>query len=301
MVGSRPRTRLVLAVLALIGLSIPGRGEEPSAPIVSRLGITRNQTPGLASRDVAVSIDYWFGQMSGRSGSPHVPSTKIFDDLGQLRAALERGELEVVVVLARDYLALRDDFSLEPVIVTVGDEGELIRFSLYTPRQREIRHLEDLRGGRIIFDETEGAMLGRLWLETLLLRAGIDPSGFAAFEDVERTSQAVLPVYFGQADACVTAVSTYRATAGLNPDIDRELESVATSDSVAVGIICYTDQMDPAYRPIITGALLGMHEDPEGRKILQLFRRDRAIPFASEHIRLIKELEQDHARLKSGR
>jgi ABC-type phosphate/phosphonate transport system substrate-binding protein len=296
---------LLLATLALAGLptvtATDGPALEPPEFETIRLGITRNQISGIASRDVAISIDYWFRLMSERKGSRNVPVTRIFEDLGEMEAALRRQELDMVFILARDYLALRDEISLEPVAITVGDGGELIRYAVYTRRKRGIRHLDQLRGGRIILDETEGATLGKLWFETLLLRMGIDPEEFAVLEVVGRTSQAVLPVYFGQADACVTAVSSYETTARLNPDIDRALEVVDTSDDAAVGIVCYTDKMDPLHKPEITGALLAMHEDSYGRQILALFRRKRAIPFEPDQIRLVVELEDEHARLEAGR
>jgi ABC-type phosphate/phosphonate transport system substrate-binding protein len=304
------RIAIVIILCTCFAAGLPGaeraladpQDPQAAAPVlVYRVGATREQIPEMASRDVEVTIDYLFTLMNERRNIPNRPKTRIFPNLDALKQAVLRGELDVVVLLARDYLALRDELALEPVLFSVRNDDELVRFALYAARNRHMTSLEQLRGGRVIFDGTEGGSLGRLWFESLLLRQNIDPAGFASFESVARPSRAVLPVFFGQADACVIAVSIFDATAGLNPQIGNELEILHLSPPVAVGLLCFTDRVDPSRKEDLLRGLLSMHGDPDGRRILALFRRDRIVPFHQDAIQPIEDLELERNALLARR
>lgn len=293
-------SRFLAVALALIALVAPGRAraqETPAGVIVHRVGFTSNQFPGTATRDAAIAIDYWFKIMSDRQKTAQIPKTTVYDSFGEMHEAMRKHRLDIVVILSRDYLAVRDEIELDPFCTAVRSREGLPRFAVYVPRTKGIRGLSELKGRKIVFDETEGAELGRLWFETRLLQEGLDPENFGTFQPVDKASKAVLPVYFGQADACVAPTPSFSIVSEMNPRVGRDLVALEVSQPMAPAIVCYTDQMDPARKPDITQTLLTLHEDPEGQQVLNLFRRDHVLLYDPSQIQPIVDLELERERI----
>lgn len=269
--------------------------------IVNRVGFTSNQFPGTATRDAEVGIDYWFKLMSDRQKTTQIPRTKVYPTIREMQAALADRQLDIVAILTQDYLAIRDEIPLEPFTIAVRSKEGLTKWAVYVSRKKGITSLEQLRGAKIIFDRTEGDDFGKTWFETLLLRQGLDPDRYATEESVDKASRAILPVYFGQADACVAPLASFSTMVEMNPAVGRELVALATSPAMAPGIVCFTREIDPGRKPDIIHTLNTLHEDPEGQQVLNLFRRDRMYPFDAAQIEPVRAILEEHRKLLESR
>jgi phosphonate transport system substrate-binding protein len=126
--------------------------------------------------------------------------------------------------------------------------------------------------------------LAEPWLEGELSSLGL-PRLKALFGHVAREkklSRALLPVFFGKADACLVTRHDYDLMCELNPQIQRTLKPLAVSRVLVPSVTCLRRGYNSAHRTDIIDALGKLHEEPKGQQILSLFGVDRLVPF-EEH------------------
>ncbi len=116
-------------------------------------------------------------------------------------------------------------------------------------------------------------------------------------QGTRRPSQAILPVFFCQADAGLTTLYAFELTCELNPQLARELTVLDRSDEVLGGVIVFRRSYEGPARARITARLANLYEDPQGKQIFRLFGMDRLVPFEPEHMTSVEALLQEHDRL----
>ena len=100
---------------------------------------------------------------------------------------------------------------------------------------------------------------------------------------------AVLPVFFGQADACVVDASSFQVMCELNPQIGKILEVERHSQPYLETVICIHDRFERNRETLIEG-LRGLHEEANGRQILLVFKIARLVPFYVDAVESVREL-----------
>ncbi len=109
---------------------------------------------------------------------------------------------------------------------------------LITVAIRPCQSLGDLKNGNLfIHDEKPGNGVPQMWLDTFLVKQGLTRSKyfFTNIKEVDKVSQAVLPVFFKQADACLVSRSGFETMVELNPQIGEQLAIQATSPGFILG------------------------------------------------------------------
>jgi ABC-type phosphate/phosphonate transport system substrate-binding protein len=136
-----------------------------------------------------------------------------------------------------------------------------------------------------------------LWLETQLLKAGLGRTDgfFSQVKEFRKSSQALLPVFFGQADVCLVDQSAYASMAELNPQVGKELVVLGTSPGFPREIVVLNKTCPENKRKIIRNALASLEKTPRGRQLLQLFGSDREIDFDPSYLQPARQVlaEQD--------
>lgn len=133
-----------------------------------------------------------------------------------------------------DYFKYRDTVHLEPILnptkVDAGIEYLLLLVlkgqSLSTIRQKGERFL--------ILEAGANGVLSKIWLDTLLHNSGyaqIDQF-FTKIKQVGKSSRAVLPVFFKQADACVVTRQALKMIQELNPQIGKQVTLIDQSEGL---------------------------------------------------------------------
>lgn len=302
--------RLPAIIFALFVLAGPGMDSKVHADdnelasgevIIQRVGFTEDQFPGTATRDAEVAIDYWFKLMSERQRLNQIPNTTVFPTFAEMHGALKNGLLDIVSILSLDFLRAREEVELEPFSVTTRGEDVYTEYVVYVHKDGGIDRLEQLAGKKVLIDASEGAELVSYWFETALLREDIDPEGFLTTESVDKASRAILPVYFKQAAACVAANYSFENMKEMNPRIGVDLVPLKASAPLLAGIVCFTSEIDPVRKPDIVRTLNTLHEDPQGQQVLNLFRRDQAVPYESRQLESLLALVEERRRLEAER
>ena len=86
----------------------------------------------------------------------------------------------------------------------------------------------------------------------------------------------------------------------LNPQIGRELKVVATSADLTTGLLAFAANCSAEIRRLTINSSGGMHENPQGQHILELFGMQQVVPFQPEYLdgvaSLVEEYEQTAVR-----
>jgi len=190
----------------------------------------------------------------------------------------------------------RVDFYMESVYPTytinyVHDAGKTIlrRYKsglaeyqsvIFIKRGGPIKRLDDLRGKTIVFEDpgsTSGFLMPKLFLQKQGLKLA-EKRGFDPY-----ASPATVAYIFGQSrDKMIDLVRTQEAAAGafsdddyagLSEAIKSELTIIGQTERLPRHLVSVRTDLAPALVGRIEDVLLAMHEDPNGRKILEKIDR----------------------------
>jgi phosphonate transport system substrate-binding protein len=291
---------VALAVAVLLH-GAPGKGAEPGAPYTGlAVGYSSALLADVDAADAVAATKIWTDRIIRRKGFDGESEARIFPDLFALETALAEGGVDLVFLLPQEYLSLAGHLPLVPVAISAPAQGVYEEFVLVVRADSGQRAVGDLRGRRLLVETDQRGTLPMIWLETLLLKAGNAPDAGAFFASVKAThkaSQTVMPVFFGQADACITTRNALRTLAELNPQLSVQLKVVAESPGYVVGVGCLRQRYYDEHPTFFADNLADLHRDPQGRQILTLFRKGKLVAFAPSRLATVEELLREHGEL----
>jgi phosphonate transport system substrate-binding protein len=137
------------------------------------------------------------------------------------------------------------------------------------------------------------------WLDSLLTaRVSSGAQGFfGSISEATKATQVVMPVFFGQADACLVNRSLLETMSELNPQVGRQLLILEQSPGFVTGILAARKNFSHTQRDTVVKILQEMHTDPKGKQIMSLFRITRLVPFMPEHLASVEKV----LRVRQGR
>ncbi len=268
---------LASLVFGLILLCQAGHGRAENnefKPEAIRFGYSSKFLNDVSVGEAQVAIELWIGEITKNTAFKMKPKPLIYDHLQSIVKALNSREVDFVAISAIDYLKIRDKAPLEPAFVgsrrkTVDDELVLL-----VRRDQGIRDISQLKGKRLIVHYSTLIDSARLWLNNVLARRNLpDPERFfGSDKEVNKASQAVLPLFFKQADACLVNKSAFETLVELNPQIGKELIVLSHSDKLVYGLLCFHRYLNADLKKQLTKTVLNLHTTPGGKQILTLFK-----------------------------
>jgi hypothetical protein len=124
-----------------------------------------------------------------------------------------------------------------------------------------------LRGRKLLLYYNARMCLAPSWLGMLLANSspGLPETVFVGMTRIANVSRAVLQVFFRQAEACVVTSSGFEIASELNPQLQKELRVLASSPEVVNKVFFFRPGYSSAVKDKLEGAILALHETPEGR------------------------------------
>ena len=230
-------------------------------------------------------------------------SALIYDGFQEFEKAIESKEVDIVILNSLDFLTFEDKKLLEPRLVGSNSEGMLREFVVLIRKDRGIDDISQLKDMSFLVETGGVGRTPRLWLEVFLTQQGNSDVAtyFKDIQNVEKSSQAVLPVFFKKVDACLTLAGGFRTIVDLNPQVGAELNIIAQSPKLLRGVVCFRTNYEEKLKNIVIAILEKLHEQPDGQQILMVMREERLLPFRSEYLetsrelfKLVQPLQQNH-------
>jgi ABC-type phosphate/phosphonate transport system substrate-binding protein len=290
---------LMLAVTTLVAAPLTGAALDEILPKFIHVGFSTRILSDIDPRDAQAAMELWTRELSQAMGIKVAPQTVIFRNTSDMLAALKRGELSIVSLTAIDYLKIRKDIGLIPSVVAPSNVGKGRNFLLIARRDSGIGVVADLQGKTINLPSAIKQEVSHIWLDVLLMREGKRDcsSFFRQVKEYNSPTQAIMAVFFRQADAAIVSRGALETSNALNPQIGSQLLVVSESQSMIGDFSCIPTTVNQRFRESIEYAALHLHEKPKGKQIFTLFHIEKVVPFQPSYLDGTVELLRERDRL----
>lgn len=264
----RARGLLAAALAAALAVS-PARAQAPE-PFIT--GFTAAMFSGLNANDARAALTLWANEIASTRGLHLTVAVEAYERLEDVRAAIDARRLHLLLSLKQYHDLARPDFGR---VLLGGRHGVFRDQYLLVTRRGAFASLAALKGRTLHVVDGMTDDMSRAWLDRELAAAGLPKADahFAAVVRAPKAARGVLPVYFGQADACLVTRAAFATLTELNPQIGQALEALATSPPLVSSIVLL-DRQFAAAKPGLLEALLALGGSPRGQQVLSLFGVD---------------------------
>lgn len=275
--ATKARPPLWAGALALV-LTVAGAARLPAqATEPFHVVFTAAMIGGVSRTDAQAAIDVWGREIASTRGLHLAVSSEFIDTIEEVRAAVDAHRVHVLALSVEQYAHLqRPEFG--DVLMGLRHGRQADEFLLVT-RKGAVTQLAGLKGTTLQTIDGPDRDMELVWLESILHEHGLPPAArhFATVAAAPKTARGVLPVYFGQAAACLVSRTAFDLMVELNPQIGTALTALDTSPPLVSGVLLLDRKYAPALRPRLLDALASLHDSPRGLQVLSLFAIDRII------------------------
>lgn len=295
-------------LLGLVFLSLSGcQREEPLKVKLSERTVIDDGGPGTEmQKSLTVSvgsmitpqagygyyrqlIDYLSGRL-GRKIDPIDPG-----NYAETNRLLQTGEADFAFVCGGPYVSGHDRFGLELLVAPVVN-GKTVYYSyLIVPAESTARNLSDLRGKSFAFTDPQSNS-GRLVPTAMLTRLGQTPEKF--FSSTTYTyghDRSIHAVADNIVDGAAVDSLIWEYLAATQPALTAKTRIIERSEPFGIPPVVTSPHLPPELRKALQQALLTIHEDPHGIKILKGMNIDRFVLIDDSAYDGIRQLEGESA------
>jgi len=294
---------LTVGILAMIFfVSKPSLGgERDEMPKVLRAGFLSCVFSDVDSRDAQASLELLTCEISRNMGLKTTPKVIIYPEIKSMTDAIRRGELDLISMPTIEFLRIREKFKLIPAFVGAHNNGLGTRYALITRRDSGIRSFADLKGKTLFLPSFSRHEPSHVWLDVLLMKEGNGNPAmfFHQVKETQKVSQAIMGVFFRQADGAIVSRSGLDASRLLNPQLDRQLVVLAESRDLSDGVSCFPADASETMRRALTKAVIQVNNSPSGRQLYTIFQTSGALLFRPACLDGLEDLVREQKRLKS--
>ncbi len=266
-----------------------------------RIGFTGSAFQDVTNTDMRAAVSVLIQKVAWQHFGKG--ETRFYDTLSEMAADLKNRKIDVLATPVEEYIELKKQIPIDPLLITASDNGTETELLLLVRKDSRIRTIRDLRGRTIVMPSRNPRCLDMYtaWLENLLMEEGSKglDTYFSSVKETRTAAKAVFPVFFRQADACVVTRQVFDLTAELNPQISSELKVISRRGKLSQGIIAVDRRLSEETKEKLRQAFLTLHQTPEGKQLLMLFKVRKLVPFAPGNMKGTDALYAEHSRQKN--
>lgn len=266
-------------------------------PKVFRFGLL-NVLPSLNHKDAQVVIEMNFLRQNREQFPGIEAKLEILSDVASAVKMFQQERLHGISLTGLDFLSLREKVPLDPLFIASRQDTPLEAYVLLALESvKSIDYLSNLRRRRLIMENFGESHIGQVWLDTVLWEQGHSESKtfFTSIRKVDKPTRMVLPVFFGQAEACLVPESVYATMAELNPQIGRRLKVLMRSPDFVRSIHCTVPSLSPVLVDAIKRNAINMAGSVDGRQFMMIFQLKRHFLYEADYM---KETERIYRKYK---
>jgi ABC-type phosphate/phosphonate transport system substrate-binding protein len=276
------------------------------APTPIRLALSESLVSGVNINDARAAMQIWVNQMAKDLNVALEMSPKVFDTADEISRRARAGLFDAVAVTIVEYRKFAEFVDPSQLLVEGGPKGE-VQYLLLARKSSGATRLSDLRNRRLIMLENTRMCVASAWLAGLLAEAHLNPSDqfFASVTSDIKASRVVLPVFFGQADACLTSKFVFDTMCELNPQVGRELTVVASSPPLVATFFAFHRNYHGEGREKLRKIYLTAPRTAAERQLATLFEFRQLMPhdasFLAPTLAILDAAERLHPDPAGGR
>jgi hypothetical protein len=300
--GSNPRTRLSallwlrrcramhwrwpalkLSLLGVLLSTIPLLEAEEEAVDASRTEIhfafSKSMFTGVNENDAQAAMKV-YGQTIGDQNGLYVTSGPILlDGTNAIAEAVASGRAELFAMTFMEFQNL-EYLGLEgPLLMSTIRQKTTEEYVLLARADGTLRLPEDLKGRSLMIGDDIRSCLAPLWLEVLCREHGLESAALSLgkISYSSKPSQVVLPVFFGKADACVVTRNSWEVMCELNPQLQKQMRTVAISPPLVPALTCFTAGISEKHKQRVFRAVELSSTKPSYQQVMALFKCDGVV------------------------
>ncbi len=194
---------------------------------------------------------------------------------GEVNELIKKGEIDVAFICSGPYAMGKQKYGFELLATPEVQGSHFYHSYLIVNRNSSIQRLEDLRGRVFAFTDPD-SHTGRLVPTQWLMEINEKPETF--FGKVITTyshDNSILAVAKGLVDGAAVDSLIWEFYQRKNPSLTSATRVIRKSEPFGIPPVVTSKTLDQSLKDSVRSILLAMHEDHEGKKILQGLMIDR--------------------------
>lgn len=293
------RAAPLLAAAFVAAALLHGAAQERPTGGTLRFGFSAALVEDATITDAMAAMVYWVKAVGVAAGLWQDAEARVLDDSSAIAAAIAQNRLHLFALSTTEYLGAERALAAEPCMAYEAHDQVEVEYVLVA--RAGTRSVQELAGKRLShFNPTGHRGIGEVWLDVTLLDAGLPERdrAFAQVRPAKKATQALLPVFFNQADAALVTGSAFDTAVEMNPQIGRSLVVVARSPRLLPGLICASRLLSPERRRRWVESATTIHETPQFKQTFMVLRMNRLVPWNARYLDAARALVGRHAELK---
>jgi len=243
---------------------------QAGAPPV-RMAISDTVVTGVNLSDARAAMSVWTREVLKTIGLEPAPNEEWVMPSSELLAAIRAGKLDLFCVTVQEYRQVAPYIDTSRIITDNQGGDELL---LVVREGSGITNLAGLRGRSLIVWANPRTSLAEAWLNLALGQEGLASldQSLGRMTSSAKLSQVVLPLFFGQADACVVTRGGLDTMVELNPQLSRKLKVLLASPKMYSAFLAFHRNYPNELKGPIFDRFLGLKSAPATDQILALFQ-----------------------------
>jgi phosphonate transport system substrate-binding protein len=253
----------------MAGSDLPTRVNAP--PL--RLAVSENVVCGVSLNDARAAMAIWATELMKNIDLKLAlaPDQDWVKPSEQLLAAIRGGTVDMFCLTIQEYRQVSPYVDTSRIITDDYGGEELL---LVVREGSGIVNLAGLRGRSLILLESPNTSLAEPWLAVSLWHEGLESPKQLLGRMTRNTklSQVVLPVFFGQADACVVTRRGLDTMVELNPQLSRKLKVLLVSPRMESAFFAWRKDYPAHLKKPVFDRLLDLRSSTTAQQVLTLFQ-----------------------------
>lgn len=256
----------------------------------------------INANDASAAVKILTRSLAESANIPADPKPVVFENPPQILDSITAKSADIFFITLPELYSVLDKTDDKYMIIpeTHNTMGE--QYLLLTNKKAGITSLAQLKTKDLIIFSNSRTSLAPYWLENFLSENSQTGQNvfFHNVKKVSKLNDAILPVFFNKADACLVPKKGFETIVELNPQIAKQLNIIANSPNfVPSGLFFRKDYESPIKEQFLR------HIDewvktPEGLQLLTIFQIDNLIVKNIESLESSLELLKKHQSIKSS-
>jgi phosphonate transport system substrate-binding protein len=271
------------------------------------LGYMKNIFNDVDINDAQAAVIVWMNEIDksyNYNKNGYDLRGKIYSSINEFKEDLKKGDVAIIAINTFDYFNYGNKLGLEPAFVPTINGNIGAEYYLLIREKNNYKSLKDLKGANIGISTDQNHTASKLWLDIMLAKNNLPVKSkfFNKIIEIQKESQLLLNLFFGQLDACIVSDNAYNLMSEINPQIGEKLTRILTSPRYLQGILCYIKTFNKKQdRELFNSAITNVTQFSTGKQILSLIKIDKLVPFHDEYLINYKNLLKEYYNLPGKR